>query len=83
MSWAANNPEAYEECERAAVVEMLTRDLKAEGLEDFDSDTLDNVVYILQLARRKAFDELVVKAQVGEWEAEKRGFAYSPTGEGA
>jgi hypothetical protein len=47
MSWAAHNPEAYEEILKQAVVHKLTRELNANGFDTkyiLDSDTTKAIV---------------------------------------
>jgi ribosomal protein L17 len=45
MSWAAHNPEAYDEILKKAVVHKLTKELTANGFtENIDADTVTTIV---------------------------------------
>ena len=48
MSWAADNPEAYDEIERVGVSTRIEQLLREEGFNVFDHDTVCAVVETLQ-----------------------------------
>ena len=50
MSWAADNPEAYDEIERKGVAARIESEMQAEGfiLEPHDYDTIRAIVETLQ-----------------------------------
>jgi len=49
MSWAAHNPEKYEEIEREGVTAKLRSALKENGFDEYDADTLTAIVDTLQV----------------------------------
>ena len=64
MSWASHNPEKYEEVERSAVASLVEKHLRESGFDAVDRDTVNAVVLVLQEGQRKAFDELLMKADL-------------------
>lgn len=44
MSWAANNPEAYDNILKDGVVNRINRELDDAGFEEMDSDTVIAIV---------------------------------------
>jgi len=60
MSWATHNVEAYEEIEKTGVINKIYKELKDNGFEDMDSDTVIAVVESLSQAKdRKPYYALL------------------------
>lgn len=62
MSWAAHNPEAYEELERNAVTRWLANQwfqVHNEPSPDVEEEFLPNLVDLLQGEQREVFDAML------------------------
>ena len=64
MSWAANNVEAYDECERNAVVDLLAKSLVSNGFYMYDEMSLNAFVEVLQSDFPKIFQLLASGSDV-------------------
>jgi len=76
MSWAAHNPEAYNEILKAGVKDRITKELRDTGFDGLDPSTVDAVVESLQQAKdSKPFDALISWSQHEVSNAEADHFA--------
>jgi len=61
MSWAADNPEAYDEIMKSGIVSKIKKELDSNGFEGMDEDTVSAVVEVL--SQSKVYSALVSWAQ--------------------